>query len=98
MAIVAVILMPGWQRPAAWMLCRGALGFVFAGIYAVIESWINAKADNASRGALYGVYQIVTFAASAGGQLALSAFRLRTRSCLSASPAPCWRWGSCRWR
>lgn len=73
-AIVAVILMPGWQRPAPWMFCRGALGFVFAGVYAVIESWINAKADNASRGALYGVYQIVTFAASAGGQLALSAF------------------------
>ena len=73
-AIVAVILMPGWERPAAWMLCRGALGFVFAGIYAVIESWINAKADNASRGALYGVYQIVTFAASAGGQLLLREF------------------------
>ena len=73
-AIVAVIMMPGWERPAAWMLCRGALGFVFAGVYAVIESWINAKADNASRGALYGVYQIVTFAASAGGQLALSCF------------------------
>jgi MFS family permease len=73
-AIVAVILMPGWERPAAWMLCRCALGFVFAGIYAVIESWINAKADNASRGALYGVYQIVTFAASAGGQLVLRDF------------------------
>ena len=73
-AIVAVIMMPGWERPAAWMICRGALGFVFAGVYAVIESWINAKADNASRGALYGVYQIITFAASAGGQLALSAF------------------------
>ena len=86
-AIVAVILMPGWERPAAWMLCRGALGFVFAGIYAVIESWINAKADNASRGALYGVYQIVTFAASAGGQLAAAAALRRIRSCLSASPA-----------
>ena len=74
MAIVAVILMPGWERPAPWMLCRGALGFVFAGVYAVIESWINAKADNASRGALYGVYQIVTFVASAGGQLLLLGF------------------------
>ena len=44
------------------------------GIYAVVESWINAKASNANRGALYGVYQIVTFAASAGGQLLLRAF------------------------
>ena len=73
-AIVAVILMPGWVAPAPWMVSRGALGFVFAGIYAVVESWINAKASNANRGALYGVYQIVNFAASAGGQLLLRAF------------------------
>ena len=72
--VVAVILMTGWQSPAPWMICRGALGFVFAGIYSVIESWINAKADNASRGALYGVYQIVSFVASAGGQLLLLGF------------------------
>lgn len=70
-AIVAVIVMPGWQAPTPWMACRGAFGFVFAGVYAVIESWINAKADNASRGALYAVYQLVSFVASAGGQLLL---------------------------
>ncbi len=72
--IVSVILMPAWVAPAPWMVSRGALGFVFAGIYAVVESWINAKASNANRGALYGVYQIVNFAASAGGQLLLRAF------------------------
>jgi len=72
--IVSVILMPAWVAPAPWMAARGALGFVFAGIYAVVESWINAKASNANRGALYGVYQIVNFAASAGGQLLLRAF------------------------
>jgi MFS family permease len=74
LAVVAVILMPGWPAPAPWLLCRGALGFVFAGVYAVIESWINAKADNANRGALYGLYQIVTYAASTGGQLLLRDF------------------------
>jgi MFS family permease len=74
LAVVAVILMPGWPSPAPWMVCRGALGFVFAGVYAVIESWINAKADNANRGALYGLYQIVTYVASTGGQLLLRDF------------------------
>jgi MFS family permease len=72
--IVSIILMPACVAPAPWMASRGALGFVFAGIYAVVESWINAKASNANRGALYGVYQIVTFGASAGGQLLLRAF------------------------
>jgi MFS family permease len=72
--VVSVILMPAWVAPAPWMVSRGALGFVFAGIYAVVESWINAKASNANRGALYGLYQIVTFSASAGGQLLLRGF------------------------
>ncbi len=72
--VVAMILMPAYVAPAPWMASRGALGFVFAGIYAVVESWINAKASNANRGALYGVYQIVNFVASAGGQLLLRFF------------------------
>jgi len=47
------------------------IGFVFAGIYAVIEAWINAKATNSNRGALYALYQIANFSASAGGQTML---------------------------
>jgi MFS family permease len=71
-AVVAVILLPVMVRPMAWLILRGVLGFVFAGLYAVIESWINAKATNANRGQLYGFYQIVAFAASACGQLTLT--------------------------
>jgi MFS family permease len=71
-AVVAVILLPVMPHPVAWLALRGALGFVFAGLYAVIESWINAKATNDNRGALYGLYQIVAYGASAGGQLTLT--------------------------
>jgi MFS family permease len=71
LAVVSVILMPVMLSPWAWLTCRALIGFVFAGLYAVIESWINAKATNANRGALYALYQIANFVASAGGQLAL---------------------------
>lgn len=71
LAVVSVILMPVALFPWAWLACRALIGFVFAGLYAVIESWINAKATNANRGALYALYQIANFGASAGGQLAL---------------------------
>ena len=71
LAIVSVILMPVMLSPWAWLGCRALIGFVFAGLYAVIEAWINAKATNANRGALYALYQIANFAASASGQLAL---------------------------
>ena len=71
LSVVSVILMPVFVSPAAWLLFRALIGLVFAGIYAVIEAWINTKASNANRGALYAVYQIVSFVASAGGQLGL---------------------------
>jgi MFS family permease len=71
LAVVSVILMPVMLSPLAWLACRALIGFVFAGLYAVIEAWINAKATNANRGALYALYQIANFAASASGQLAL---------------------------
>jgi len=48
MAIVSVILMPVIVSPWAWLLFRALTGFVFAGIYAVIEAWINAKATNSN--------------------------------------------------
>ena len=70
--VVVVILFPIWTAPAAWLVMRGALGFAFAGLYGVTESWINSKANNANRGALYGIYQIVTFGGSACGQLLLT--------------------------
>jgi MFS family permease len=68
-AIVAIDIMPVWAAPGTWLVSRALLGFAFSGIYAVIESWIHAKASNTNRGALYGVYQIVNFVASASGQL-----------------------------
>src|SRR5271155_1179801 len=70
-AIVAIDIMPVWAAPGTWLVSRALLGFAFSGIYAVIESWIHAKASNTNRGALYGVYQIVSFVASASGQLLL---------------------------
>jgi MFS family permease len=71
LAVVSVILMPVMLVPSAWLIFRALMGFVFAGIYAVIESWINAKATNSNRGALYALYQIANFGASASGQMAL---------------------------
>jgi MFS family permease len=71
LAVVAVVLMPVAVSPWVWLVCRAVIGFVFAGLYAVIEAWINARADDANRGALYALYQIANFGASAAGQMAL---------------------------
>jgi MFS family permease len=68
-AVVAIDVLPVWTNPAAWLAARAILGFAFAGLYTVIESWIQGAADNSNRGALYGVYQIVNFSGSATGQM-----------------------------
>ena len=67
----AVGLLPAIETPWAWIVSRAVLGFALAGVYAIIESWINGFATNRNRGSLYAVYQIVNFGASAVGQLLL---------------------------
>ena len=96
-AVVAIDMLPLFERPVAWLISRALLGFVLAGVYAVIESWINGAASNANRGSLYAVYQIVNFAASATGQLLMRGLD-PTTSRRSRSARRCSRWRSCRWR
>lgn len=55
-------------HPVAWMALRLIIGFCFAGLFAIIESWINDKATNQNRGRLLALQNIVHFSGSAGGQ------------------------------
>lgn len=58
-------------HPLAWMLFRGACGIGMVGGYMVIESWINERADNASRGTVFSAYMTVSMAGVAAGQFLL---------------------------
>jgi MFS family permease len=55
----------------AWMALRVALGFCFAGLYALIESWLNDRATNGTRGRILGAYMTTNLGASLGGKLLL---------------------------
>ena len=66
--VAAALMFPAIQHWIAWVALRGVIGFSFAGLYAVIEAWLNARSDNSNRGRVYALYQIVTFAGSACGQ------------------------------
>jgi len=60
-------------HPVAWMGFRLIIGFCFAGLFTIIESWINDKATNQNRGRLLAVQNIVHFSGSASGQQLLRA-------------------------
>ncbi|MGR3540633.1 MAG: MFS transporter [Hasllibacter sp.] len=55
--------------PLAWSAFRVLSGLCVAGCYTVIESWLQAKTDNASRGRTMGIYRAVDLGASLGSQL-----------------------------
>ena len=55
-----------------WVLLRGVIGFSFAGLYLLIESWINEAAPNEQRGQVLSIYRMVDLAAVTAGQFMLS--------------------------
>ena len=54
-----------------WAALRVLSGFSIAGLYMVIESWLNERATSETRGRIFSVYQVVAFAALGSGQLLL---------------------------
>ncbi len=68
-AIVAILTMGEWQVLAVWTLARALTGLCFAGLYMVLESWLNEQAPNESRGAVLSFYGFVCLAAMSIGQL-----------------------------
>lgn len=51
-----------------WSLLRMITGFCFAGLYMVIESWLNERATSTTRGGILATYNIVNLTALMGGQ------------------------------
>ncbi len=56
-------------NPLAWALMRIASGFCVAGCYTIVESWLQEKVTNQTRGRTMGVYRVVDIGASLGAQL-----------------------------
>jgi MFS family permease len=56
-------------HPAAWGLLRLVTGFCFAVLYVVIESWLNERSSNETRGIVFSVYAMITLTVFAIGQM-----------------------------
>ncbi len=57
--------------PYLWAALRVLTGFSIAGLYMVIESWLNERATSETRGRIFSVYQVIAYTALGGGQLLL---------------------------
>jgi MFS family permease len=72
LASSAILIHAVWINPATWTVIRLVTGFCYAGLYVVVESWLNDQATNQTRGQLLSLYMMVTLGAAAGGQWLLN--------------------------
>ncbi|WP_226579312.1 MFS transporter [Acuticoccus sediminis] len=56
----------------SWMLFRFGTGFCISGLLVIIESWLNEKATNATRGTVMSTYIVITYATISIGQLGVA--------------------------
>jgi MFS family permease len=59
--------------PTAWIVTRALTGFCFAGLFIVVESWLNSAATDQTRGQIMSVYAMTGLLAGIVGQLLLPA-------------------------
>ena len=74
LAVVVGLAYPLHSELLAWTVFRLVNGFCLAGIYLVIESWLNDRATNETRGLVMSSYVIVNFAAFTVGQLLVTLY------------------------
>jgi MFS family permease len=72
LASAAPLLHALYVTPWSWALLRVVSGFCFAGLFMVVESWLNDRATNATRGTILSIYMIVSLTALAAGQQLLT--------------------------
>jgi MFS family permease len=57
--------------PIAWIVARALTGFCFAGLFIVVESWLNSSATEQTRGKILSIYGMTGLLAGIVGQLLL---------------------------
>ena len=61
-------------EPWAWWPLRALTGFAFAILYMVIESWLNERATNETRGTVMSIYTVINLTVIMAGQMLLTIY------------------------
>jgi MFS family permease len=72
-AAIIILLNGMLVDPLAWIVLRAGSGFFLAGAFMIIESWLNERTTNESRGAVFAVYLSITYFALTAGQFGVAA-------------------------
>ncbi len=58
--------------PIAWVIFRSISGFCIAGFYIILESWLNDRATNRTRGLVLSTYIVIVSISIVAGQIAVA--------------------------
>tara|TARA_B110000438_G_C15782520_1_gene636906 strand:- start:387 stop:1622 length:1236 start_codon:yes stop_codon:yes gene_type:complete len=72
LASIAILLHSVFLQPYMWFFIRILTGISLSGIYVIMESWLNDKSTNETRGKILSIYMIITFSFLGMGQLLLN--------------------------
>jgi len=71
-ASLSILIHAIFVNPIVWTCARFLTGFSVIGIFIVVESWLNDRANNRTRGKVLSVYMFITFVGLALGTLLLN--------------------------
>ena len=72
MASLAILIHAIFVDPIVWIFGRFLTGFSIIGIFIVVESWLNDRANNRTRGQVLSAYMFVSLMGLAIGTLLLN--------------------------
>ena len=72
LASIAILLHSVFLDPVSWFFIRIMTGVSLSGIYVIMESWLNDKSNNQTRGKILSLYMVITFVFVGLGQLLLN--------------------------
>ena len=59
-------------NPISWAVLRAVIGFALAGVFTIVESWLNDKATTETRGRIFALYTMVAWGFSGIGPLGIN--------------------------
>jgi len=72
MASLSILIHAIFVNPLVWTFGRFLTGYSLVAIFIVMESWLNDRANNRTRGKLLSIYMFLTFLTLASGSLLLN--------------------------
>ena len=72
MASLSILIHAIFVDPIIWTIGRFITGFSIVGIFIVMESWLNDRANNRTRGQLLSIYMFITLIGLSSGTLLLN--------------------------